>query len=77
MTREQKLNLIWNETHRDFRSTRDGCRSILVLREGGTHLVPLDCLTEAEIVLKLAKKKFAEKQAARERAAETDGTEER
>lgn len=53
LTREQKLNLIYRHTHRDYKgSGRGALRSILVLRNG-TCLVPLSELTEAEISYKL------------------------
>lgn len=47
--RRAKLGHIWKTTPKDYRSFVQGARSILVLRDGGTTLVPLDCLTEAEI----------------------------
>lgn len=46
--REMKLNAIWRGTHRDYRSSTDGVRSIMVCR-GATCLVPLSELTEKEI----------------------------
>lgn len=49
MDRKQQLALIYRHTHRDYK----GNGAILVLREGGTHSVPLSCLTEAEIADKL------------------------
>ncbi|HVG51651.1 MAG TPA: hypothetical protein VM867_08465 [Xanthobacteraceae bacterium] len=48
MTREQKLKLIWRHTHRDFKGTLDGERSILTYRNG-TCLVLLKDLTDDEI----------------------------
>jgi hypothetical protein len=54
MTRDQKLAAIWRTTHADFKGKRDdGTRCILVLRDGGTHSVPLECLTDAEIAARL------------------------
>ena len=53
LTREQKLQLIWRHTHRDYRGTMKGVRNILVLRRGGTTLVPLSDLTDAEIADRL------------------------
>lgn len=53
MERKQQLTLIYRHTHRDFKGRLNGERNILVLREGGTHLVPLVCLTDAEIAEKL------------------------
>jgi hypothetical protein len=49
MNNQQKLNLIWRKTPAEYKSTRGGFRSLLVLREGGTWLVPLSDLTETEI----------------------------
>ncbi|HHT3845785.1 hypothetical protein [Citrobacter freundii] len=46
--REMKLNAIWRGTHRDYRSSTDGVRSIMVCR-GATCLVPLSELTDKEI----------------------------
>jgi hypothetical protein len=56
VTRDDKLRAIWRTTHADFKGKRDdGTRCILVLREGGTHSVPLESLTDAEINDKLPK----------------------
>lgn len=46
--REMKLNAIWRGTHRDYKSSTNGVRSILVCR-GATCLVPLSGLTDKEI----------------------------
>lgn len=54
MNLQQKLNLIWRKTHPDFKSMKGGYRSVLVLREAGTCLVPLDTLTEAEVEWKFS-----------------------
>lgn len=49
--RRRALKLIWRHTHRDYKGTLpDGTRTVLMLREGGTCLVPLESLTEAELV---------------------------
>lgn len=48
MTREQKLKLVWKNTHKDFRGTYDGVKSIMVFRNG-TCLVNLSDLTDKEI----------------------------
>jgi hypothetical protein len=53
MTREQKLKLIYLHTHRDYKGRIDGHPAILVLREGGTHSVPMTELTDAEIADRL------------------------
>lgn len=48
--RKQALALIYRHTSRDYKGRlADGTRSILVLRNGGTTLAPLDQLTDAEI----------------------------
>jgi hypothetical protein len=54
LTKEAKLNLIYRHTSRDYKNNAKGDdRAILVLRAGGTHLVPLIALTDAEIEDKL------------------------
>lgn len=53
LSTEQKFKLVWKHTHRDYKGTLDGTRAILVLREGGTQLVPLVCLTETELAREL------------------------
>ena len=54
MTREQKLKLVWKNTHNDFRGKIDGVKTILVYRNG-TTLVALNDLTDKEINDKLPK----------------------
>lgn len=56
MTREQKLAKVWTNTHRDFKGTMNGVKTILVNRGGGTTLIDLDSLTDAEIASHLPKK---------------------
>lgn len=46
--RERKLDAIWRGTHRDYKSSTNGIRSIMVCR-GATCLVPLSELTNKEI----------------------------
>lgn len=54
MNREQELRLIWRHTHRDFKGKLpDGTKTVLVLRAGGTTMVPLDQLTDDEIAAKM------------------------
>lgn len=48
MTRAEKLKLIYRHTHKDFKGTLTGDKSILVYRNG-TCLVALDDLTDEEI----------------------------
>jgi len=55
MTRSEKLDLIYKNTHRDYKGEYNGERSILALREGGTTIVPLSQLTDAEIESRLPK----------------------
>ena len=55
MTRQQKLDLVWKHTHRDFKGTIDGVRTIMVFRNGSV-LVCLEDLTEQEIADRLPKK---------------------
>jgi hypothetical protein len=60
LTREQKEVLIWRHTHKNSRSMFGGYKSILVLRTGGTTLVPLSALTEAELADQLKYAQHAE-----------------
>jgi len=54
LTKEAKLNLIYRHTSRDYKNGGKGdARAILVLRKGGTSLVPLIALTDEEIADKL------------------------
>ena len=48
MNRAQALKQIWRETHRDYRGTMNGTRTIMIWRNG-SRLVALDSLTDAEI----------------------------
>lgn len=50
--RKAALKLIYRHTHKDYKGKIDGKPSILVFR-GGTCLVMLDDLTDAEIADKL------------------------
>lgn len=52
LTREQKLKLVWKNTHKDYRGKIDGRKTVMVYRNG-TTLVFLDDLTDAEINDKL------------------------
>lgn len=52
LTREQKLKMVWKNTHSDFRGKIDGRKTVLVYRNG-TTLVFLDNLTDEEINDKL------------------------
>ncbi len=49
MTREQKLNLIYRHTHRDFKGVYSKTRYILAFRSEGTCSVPLTNLTPEEV----------------------------
>lgn len=55
MTREQKLKAVWQDTHRDYKGTIDGVKTILVCRKGATVACPLDTLTDKEIEDRLPK----------------------
>lgn len=46
--RADALKAVWRRTHRDFKGTVDGKRSIVVFRDG-TTIVWLDDLTPAEV----------------------------
>lgn len=56
MTRDQQLEAVWRATHRDFKGTHEGERTIMVYR-AGTCLVRLTDLTEQEITDRLPKKR--------------------
>jgi len=60
MTREQQLNTIWRTTHRDFKGTFNGERTIMVYRNSSC-LVRLEDLTEREIADRLPKRKEGER----------------
>lgn len=47
--RKQALTLIYRHTSKDYKGHLNGEKSILVLRAGGTTLVPLTALTDEEI----------------------------
>ncbi|ALP54991.1 hypothetical protein Tel_17195 (plasmid) [Candidatus Tenderia electrophaga] len=50
VSRAQALTLVWRKTHRDYKAKReDGRKWIMVLRQGGSTLVPLDQLSDGEI----------------------------
>ena len=68
MTKEKELALIYRHTHRDYKGKIGGCGSILVLRDGGTTLVMMTDLTDAEIASRLP---YALRQEA-ERKAKTE-----
>jgi hypothetical protein len=52
MTREKKLAVIWAQTHRNYKGKLGDFKTIMVLRPGGTTLVALDDLTDAEVETK-------------------------
>jgi len=60
--------VIWSKTHRDYRGEMGGARTVLVLRTGGTTLVPLTGLTDAEL-LRMAPAEMAERHGDPEREA--------
>jgi len=49
MNRDEKLKAIWRKTHRDFKGEIDGVKTVMVFRQGGSTLVSLEGLTDAEI----------------------------
>lgn len=53
LSRAKKLALIYRHTHRDYKGRIDGIKTVLVLRAGGTTLVDLNSLTDAEIAIML------------------------
>jgi hypothetical protein len=48
--------LVYQYTHKDYKTKVDGKPSVLVLRRGGTTLVPVEELTNREIVSHLPRK---------------------
>jgi hypothetical protein len=60
LTRERKEALIWRHTSKDYRGVVGGAKTILVLRLGGTTLVPLSGLTDAELASELKSAQHAE-----------------
>lgn len=51
--RAAALKTIWAATHRDFKGTFAGERTILIMRNGGTTLVRLHDLTYDEIATQM------------------------
>lgn len=49
MDRATRLKYVWSRTHKDYRGTTDGVKSVMILRDGGTRIVALDSLTDDEI----------------------------
>lgn len=47
--KQKKLNKIWSSTHKDYKSEKNGKKSVLVMRDGGTTLVPLEDLSDKEV----------------------------
>jgi hypothetical protein len=75
LTRKEAENLVWSRTHRDYKGVvtigaNKKIRYVLVLREGGTHSVPLSSLTDAELADRLPK--FASFEAAKAKRDEID-----
>lgn len=54
MTREQKLKAVYKATHKDYKGTMNGIKTIMVYRQG-TCLVALENLTDNEINERLPK----------------------
>jgi hypothetical protein len=71
--RKKALTLIYRHTSRDYKGHLNGEKSILVLRTGGTTLVPLTALTDEEIARdlphaqKCEEKRLAKKVSAKKR----------
>jgi len=47
--RKKNLKIVWRKTHKDFKGKTNGVKSIMIWRNG-TTLVPLDSLTDKEIL---------------------------
>jgi hypothetical protein len=54
--RAKALKAIWAATHRDFKGTFAGGKTVMIMRDGSTRLVRLSDLTDAEIAARLPKK---------------------
>jgi hypothetical protein len=54
--RKNLENLLWKNTHRDFRGSIDGEKNVLVLRPEGTCLVSISSLTDEELLDKMPKR---------------------
>jgi hypothetical protein len=48
MNIDKQDKLIWKHTHSDFKGTQNGKRTIMVNRNGGSTIVPIELLTEEE-----------------------------
>lgn len=59
-TRAKLEALVWRHTHRDFKGLIDGIRTVLHLAPGGTCVVALSSLTDAELFDKLPSRVRAE-----------------
>jgi hypothetical protein len=57
MTHAEKLDIIWEAKHPDYKGMRNGQRCVLVLRSEGTCSVPLESLTDDEVERLLPKTK--------------------
>lgn len=53
--RQRKEDAVYFATHHDFKGRFGGVRSIMVLRNGGSTIVPLSELTDEEISSRLPK----------------------
>ena len=67
MTKDHDLDLIWKQTHPDYRGAINGVRYVLCYDRttGGTESVPLSGLTLAERASKLAYAKGCEQRGRR------------
>lgn len=48
--------LVYKYTHRDYKGRTDGKPSIMILRNGGTTIVPVEELTNRELVQHIPRK---------------------
>jgi len=74
VARDKKLALIYRHTDRNYKGKLpDGTKTVLVLRAGGTQLVPLTDLTDFEVDKKFAAVAMMEvKREAKAREAKAD-----
>jgi len=47
--KSEKLDAIWKKMHSDYKSDSNGVKKVMVMRSGGSTLVPLTELTSAEV----------------------------
>lgn len=54
MEKQKQLELIFKHTHADYKGKLDGEKSIMIMRDGRTCIVPMSQLTDEEIAKELS-----------------------